>query len=184
MTSQPQPLILAHANFSDAPPALLLLAQDGGEVLGGGSGGGQTGEGAPAQGAQGQGGAQGPPPGAPPPGGGMSQIIFLLLPALLIFLIVSQVMSSRKEKKRREEMLGSLGKSDRVQTVGGVIGTIVELKSDRVVLRTHESSNTRITVAKSAIQQILKHGRGGSGADEPEGEEAEDYSEQEQPAGA
>ncbi len=42
-----------------------------------------------------------------------------------------------------------------MQTIGGVIGSVVEVKPDYVVLKVDESSNTRITFSRSAIQQIL-----------------------------
>ncbi len=42
-----------------------------------------------------------------------------------------------------------------MQTVGGVIGAIVEIKPDFVVLKVDESSNTRITFARSSVQQVL-----------------------------
>ena len=51
--------------------------------------------------------------------------------------------------------MSAIKKHDRVQTIGGVIGAIVEVKPDEVVLKVDESSNTRITFARSAIQQVL-----------------------------
>ena len=55
---------------------------------------------------------------------------------------------------KRLRALGRLG-HDTVQTIGGVIGSIVEVKNDSVVLKVDESSNTRITFSRSAIQQVL-----------------------------
>lgn len=88
-------------------------------------------------------------------GGGFSGfllIIFVMLAAMLVISIFSQ----RRERKKREELLGAIKKHDRVQTIGGVIGSIIELKPDYVVLKVDESSNTRITFARSAIQQVIK----------------------------
>ena len=47
-------------------------------------------------------------------------------------------------------------KHDRVRTIGGVIGAIVEVKSDTVVLKVDESSNTRMTFSRDAVQQVLE----------------------------
>jgi len=38
---------------------------------------------------------------------------------------------------------------------GGIIGSVVELKPRTVVLKVDESSNTRITFSRDAIQQVL-----------------------------
>ncbi|MBT8485655.1 MAG: preprotein translocase subunit YajC [Phycisphaerales bacterium] len=99
------------------------------------------------------------PPTASPFGG---QFMFIML-GLLVVMIILSTLGPRREKKRREAMLSAVKKHDRVQTVGGVIGAIVELKPDFVVLKVDESANTRITFARSAIQQVL------AGGDEPVG---------------
>ncbi|MBL8757268.1 MAG: preprotein translocase subunit YajC [Phycisphaerae bacterium] len=79
-----------------------------------------------------------------------------------VFLLIS-VMSGRKDKKRREDLMKAIGKGDKVQTIGGILGTVVELGDDDVLLRVDEASNTRIRFAKAAIQQVLKPSGGGSG---------------------
>jgi len=52
-------------------------------------------------------------------------------------------------------MISAIKKHDRVQTIGGVIGSVVEVKPDYIVLKVDESSNTRITFSRSAIAQVL-----------------------------
>jgi preprotein translocase subunit YajC len=52
-------------------------------------------------------------------------------------------------------MMNSLGKHDKVQTVGGLIGSIVELKGDEVLLRVDEASNTRVRIARTAVSKVL-----------------------------
>jgi preprotein translocase subunit YajC len=96
-------------------------------------------------------------PGASPaanPFGNIILIMFLVLGLMIVFSIMGQ----RRERKKREALIGAVKKNDRVQTVGGVVGTIVELKPDTVVLKVDEATNTRITFARSAIQQVLKSG--------------------------
>jgi preprotein translocase subunit YajC len=97
--------------------------------------------------------------GAPPPGPFGSSFVLLMLVMVVVMIIVSTI-GPRRERKRREAMINSVKKHDRVQTVGGVIGAIVELKPDYVVLKVDESANTRITFARSAIQQVLSEGEG------------------------
>lgn len=149
--------------------AVLTLGQGGSEVLGAPSGGGgAAGTTQPAGGAPGG--------GAAPGGMGGMGLLFPLLMGLMIFMVVTSIFSGRKEKKRRESMLGTLKKRDRVQTVGGIIGTIVELKSDELVLKVDEGSNTRIRFARSAVQSVLKPAKSPGEAEEAayEDDEAEE----------
>ena len=79
---------------------------------------------------------------------------FTMLMLLLVGMIVFSFFSGRKQKKKRVAMIDSLQKKDKVLTRGGVFGTIVEVKPDRVVLKVDESSNTRITVLRESIEQV------------------------------
>ena len=48
-------------------------------------------------------------------------------------------------------MVQSLRKNDRVRTIGGIIGTVVDVKDDEVTLKIDESNNTKIKILSSAI---------------------------------
>lgn len=102
----------------------------------------------------------GAPAAQPSPAGSM---LFLLLPlVLLVALMVFGSMSQRKEQRRRRELLASVQRNDRVQTIGGVIGTVAELTDDEIVLRVDEASNTRVRFSRSAVQQVLRKAGGAS----------------------
>ncbi len=80
------------------------------------------------------------------------------LPIILIMFVVMiffTMMGSRRDRKKREALINSISKHDKVQTVGGVIGSVVEVKPDTIILKVDESANTRITFARSAIQQVI-----------------------------
>jgi preprotein translocase YajC subunit len=53
-------------------------------------------------------------------------------------------------------MISSIKKNDQVRTVGGIIGSVVEVKPDVVVLKVDEGSNTKITVMRSEIEGVVK----------------------------
>jgi preprotein translocase subunit YajC len=84
---------------------------------------------------------------------GLSPVIWLL-PLALVFIMMS--MGGRKEKKKRAAMMAAMGKGDKVQTVGGILGTVVELRDDEIVVKVDENANTRLRFARSAIQSILE----------------------------
>ena len=122
-------------------PSGLLLAQDGPPLSG-----------ATSTGTAANGGAN---PGPAAQGGDMNFLFMMIIPLILVMLIFT-TFGSRREKKKREQMLASMKKHDRVRTIGGVIGSVVELKPETVVLKVDESSNTRMTFAREAISQILE----------------------------
>ena len=56
--------------------------------------------------------------------------------------------------------LSALKRGDRVQTIGGMLGSVVKISDDEVVLRVDDAEseskgNTRIRFARSAIQTVL-----------------------------
>jgi preprotein translocase subunit YajC len=85
-----------------------------------------------------------------------------LMILMLVFLFASTLLGGRKEKKRRAAMLGGLKKRDRVQTAGGIIGTIIEIKGDECLLESDRASNTRLWVSRNSVAAVLKSGTGGS----------------------
>lgn len=93
----------------------------------------------------------------PPSGGGAPGALFL--PALMIAVVTFMLLSSRSQKKRekreKDDMHARMAKNDRVLTIGGVIGTVLSVKDSEVVLKVDESTNTKMTFVKTAIQKII-----------------------------
>lgn len=87
------------------------------------------------------------------PFGGGFLLIFV---GFFMLLILMQIFGGRKQKKQREQMLASLAKHDRVQTIGGVIGAIAEIRDNEIVLKVDENTNTKMRFARSSVQQVLK----------------------------
>lgn len=79
--------------------------------------------------------------------------IFLGIMALVFWFVVFR--PRKKEQNQRADMLKSLKKHDKVMTIGGVIGTVMEVRDDEVVLKVDDNSNTRIRFIRSAIQKVL-----------------------------
>ena len=83
----------------------------------------------------------------------------MFLPALMVAVVVFMLLSARSQKKReqrqKDDMHARMSKNDRVLTIGGVVGTIVSVKDDEVVLKVDESTNTKMTFVKTAVQRIM-----------------------------
>ena len=81
--------------------------------------------------------------------------MFPLLLAIAV-LYIFMFRSKGNEKKQREQMLSTLKRGDRVQTIGGILGTVIEAREGDVLLKVDESSNTKIRFARSAIHRVLE----------------------------
>jgi preprotein translocase subunit YajC len=91
-------------------------------------------------------------PTTPKPGGGMPLI---LLGAMLVFIYLMMFRGPKKKQKQHSNMVKALQKNDRVKTIGGIIGTIIDVKDDFIVLKIDESNNTKIKVVAGAISGKL-----------------------------
>ncbi len=79
------------------------------------------------------------------------------LPLILIFVVMYLFLmrGPRKQQQKHKQMVQSLSKNDRVRTIGGIFGTVVDVKGDEVTLKIDESNNTKIRVSTSAIGKNL-----------------------------
>jgi preprotein translocase subunit YajC len=97
---------------------------------------------------------------APPFWANPSYMLYAVLIVGMIFVFTSSGSANRKEQKRHKEMLANLKRGDRVQTIGGILGSVVEARDSEVVVKIDESNNTKIRVVRDAIKKVT--------ADEPE----------------
>jgi len=92
--------------------------------------------------------APGTIPKRPGAGGYFNLVLLGLMFVVFYFLLFK---GPRKKQQQQKQMVQSLQKNDRVRTIGGIIGTVVDIKGDEVTLKVDESTNTKIKVASSAI---------------------------------
>ena len=88
-----------------------------------------------------------------PQASGLPLMIGIMIAMGVFFFITTR--GQRRERKRRQAMLDGMAKNDRVMTIGGIVGTIVAVKDKEVVLKVDESTNTKMTFSKRAIQQLI-----------------------------
>lgn len=85
--------------------------------------------------------------------GGNMQYIFLALMFVMMYLILFR--GPRKKQQQHKKMVQTLTKNDKIRTIGGIIGTVVDVKGDEVILKIDESNNTKIRLSASAIGKNL-----------------------------
>ena len=88
-----------------------------------------------------------------PPRSPLIQFLPFILILVVFYLILFR--GPRKKQQQHKRMVQSLRKNDRVRTIGGIIGTVVDIKGDEITLKVDESNNTKIKVASSAIGRNL-----------------------------
>jgi len=84
------------------------------------------------------------------------------LPFILIFVVMYFFLfrGPRKKRQQHKQMVQSLDRNDKVRTIGGIIGTVVDVRDDEITLKVDESNNTKIKIASSAIGKNLSKEKG------------------------
>jgi preprotein translocase subunit YajC len=93
------------------------------------------------------------------PSAGLRDLLMSPLMLIALFLILLMYMNARgrkKEQRKYEDMLNALKRNDRVQTAGGVIGTVVDVREGEVILKVDETSNVKMRFARSAIKAVIQ----------------------------
>lgn len=81
--------------------------------------------------------------------GGMGSTIIMLVMMLAIFYFML-IRPENKRKKEAEEMRAAVKTGDKITTIGGIIGTVVNVKDDKLVIETG-ADQVRIEIAKWAM---------------------------------
>ena len=82
------------------------------------------------------------------------------LPAMAGVMVLYMLMSAKPQGKgsaNKTELLANLKKNDRVLTAGGILGTVVNHRSDAeyVTLRVDDSSGSRMQILASSIVRVV-----------------------------
>ncbi len=92
--------------------------------------------------------------GKKPIQGQWSQLIFIVLIFVILYFVMFR--GPRKRQQEQRQMVQSLKKNDRVQTAGGILGTVLEVSDSEITLKVDESNNTKIKVLPSAINKVIE----------------------------
>ncbi|MEV2339382.1 preprotein translocase subunit YajC [Paenibacillus larvae] len=86
--------------------------------------------------------------------GGMG-FLFTYGPLILMFVVLYFLLirPQQKRQKARNLMLSNLKKGDKVVTIGGLHGSIVEITDDVVVLRVNDT--TKLTFDRGSVNTVV-----------------------------
>ncbi|MBR3842240.1 MAG: preprotein translocase subunit YajC [Christensenellaceae bacterium] len=79
--------------------------------------------------------------------------IMLLVVMMVVFYLLF-IRPENKRKKQAENLRNNLKKGDRIVTIGGMIGKIVQVNDSTVVFETSED-RVRIELSKWGVQSVL-----------------------------
>jgi preprotein translocase subunit YajC len=80
------------------------------------------------------------------------------LPILIVGMVLIMLFMGRSKKtqeRKREDMLKQLKRGDRIQTIGGILGTVVRAEETQVEVKVDESNNTKMWFTRSAIHRVV-----------------------------
>ncbi len=83
-----------------------------------------------------------------------TQLVFIVLIFVVLYFVMFR--GPKKKQQQQQQMIKSLKKNDRVQTVGGILGTVLEVSDNEITLKVDESNNTKIKVLPSAINRVIE----------------------------
>jgi preprotein translocase subunit YajC len=95
----------------------------------------------------------------------VSALVFL--PILLILFYLLLIRPQQQRARAQQRLMSSIGIGDRIVTIGGIVGTIAELRGDHVVVEMVDGA--RVEFLRQAVSRKIEGGL----ETEPEVEEAD-----------
>lgn len=83
-------------------------------------------------------------------GPGNMNFIFIMVAVMVVMYFVTTG-GKKKQEKKHKQMVRDLQKNDRIRTIGGILGTVINVKDNEITIKIDESNNTKMTVASTAI---------------------------------
>lgn len=100
--------------------------------------------------------------GAPAAGGGTTKpapsnptMQFVLMGLIFVVMYFMLFRAPKKRQQEHKKMVDTLKKNDRVRTIGGILGVVLDVRDDEIVLKIDEANNTKIRVIPSAIATVI-----------------------------
>lgn len=97
-------------------------------------------------------GVGGPPPPTPPADNPFG-IFMMIGPMMLIFYFLF-IRPENKRKKEKEVLMAQMKPKDKVVTIGGLYGTIVEVDGDDVVLLVDSKKDVKMRFRRTAVDIV------------------------------
>ena len=80
-------------------------------------------------------------------------IIMLVLTVVVFYFFA--IRPQKKQEKEAADMRNSIAVGDEIITIGGIIGTVVIIKDDKMMIETG-NDRSKLTILKSAVRTVLR----------------------------
>ena len=84
----------------------------------------------------------------------MDFLPLIMLVGMLVVMYFFMIRPQKKQEKELADMRNSLEVGDEVVTIGGIIGSVIIIKDDKLMIET--GSGSKITILRSAVKTVLK----------------------------
>ena len=84
----------------------------------------------------------------------MDIITIVMLVGMLVVMYFFMIRPQKKQEKELAEMRDNLTVGDEIITTGGIVGSVIIIKDDKLMLETGNGS--KITVLRSSVRTVLK----------------------------
>ncbi len=82
-------------------------------------------------------------------------ITIVMLVAMLAVFYFLIIRPQKKQDKEIARMRDSLAVGDEIVTIGGIVGTVLIIKDDKLMIETG-NDRTKLTILRSSVKTILK----------------------------
>ena len=103
-------------------------------------------------------------PAAPP--AATSPPIWMYIAPIALMLFVLYFLTIRPQKKKeddRKKMIDSVKKGDKVLTIGGIYGTIVQIKDEDLIIRIDPAKDICVKLTRAGIHRVITSEKGEDG---------------------
>ena len=84
----------------------------------------------------------------------MDFLPLIMLGGMLAVMYFFMIRPQKKQEKELADMRNNLQIGDEVVTIGGIIGSVIIIKDDKLMIET--GSGSKITILRSAVKTVLK----------------------------
>jgi preprotein translocase subunit YajC len=73
-----------------------------------------------------------------------------------IAIVYFYLIRKKGTDKGTTDRLKNLKRGDRIQTIGGILGTVVDARDDEIVVKVDETNNSKVTFIRKAIATVIE----------------------------
>ncbi len=87
--------------------------------------------------------------------GGFNWMTIVMLVGMIAIFYFFIIRPQKKQEKQTADMRNNIEVGDEVITIGGIIGTVVIIKDDKMMIETG-NDRAKLTILRSSIREVIK----------------------------